>query len=333
MEWGMVFYMTISYITAPLLGGIIGYITNYIAIRMLFRPHTAKYVFGMKVPFTPGIIPKEKGRIAEAIGGAISLNLMNHDVLNRYLLSDEMIRKVRHAVERFFDKQKNNQESVADFLKHYISEEELQGIVSSVNSNLSTQVYYTLSDSEVGKNVAHIVVENAVEKMKKMNPVELFGGLFSGLSGLKAIAAKYAGASLWNKFFTMLQAPAEKLLTKNINGMLQKNGEEIVTKMIGNETQTLMNTPVALLLKDKDEQIAQIVKMMESVYSTVISEHLPRILESINISKIVRERINEMGMDETEKLIFEVMSRELKAIELLGALLGTIMGSINLIFF
>lgn len=324
---------SITYITAPLLGGVIGYITNYIAIRMLFRPHTAKYIFGMKVPFTPGLIPKEKGRIAEAIGGAISQNLMNHDVLNRYLLSEDMIKKVRYAVELFFDKQKNNQETVAEFLKHYISEEELQGIVASVNTNITSQVYYKLSDSEVGMNVAHIVVESAVEKMKRMNPVEVLGGLFSGLGGLKAIAAKYAGASLWNKFFTMLQSPAEKLLAKNINGMLQKNGEEIVAKMIGNETLTLMNTPVALLLKDKDEQIAQIVKMMESVYSTVISEHLPRILESINISKIVRERINEMGMDETEKLIYEVMSRELKAIELLGALLGMIMGSINLFFF
>lgn len=325
--------MTVSYIIAPLLGGIIGYITNYIAIRMLFRPHTAKYVFGMKVPFTPGLIPKEKGRIAEAIGGAVSQNLMNHDVLNRYLLSEEMTLKVRHAVEHFFDQQKNNQETVAQFLKHYVSEEELQAIMASVNTNITSQVYYKLSDSEVGKNVAHVVVENAVEKMKRMNPVEVLGGLFRGLSGLKAIAAKYAGASLWNKFFTLLQAPAEKLLAKNINGMLEKNGEEMVSKMIGNETQTLMNTPVALLLKGKDEQIAQIVKMMESVYSTVISEHLPRILESIDISKIVRERINEMGMDETEKIIYEVMSRELKAIELLGALLGMIMGSINLLFF
>lgn len=30
-----------SYIIAPLVGGVIGYVTNDIAIRMLFRPHTA----------------------------------------------------------------------------------------------------------------------------------------------------------------------------------------------------------------------------------------------------------------------------------------------------
>lgn len=110
-----------SYIIAPLLGGVIGYITNDIAIRMLFRPHTAKYLFGVHIPFTPGIIPKEKGRIAEAIGGVISENLMNKEVLERYLLSEEMIAKVRSAAEEFIATQKKNNETLAEFLDHYLS--------------------------------------------------------------------------------------------------------------------------------------------------------------------------------------------------------------------
>lgn len=70
-----------SYIIAPLVGGVIGYVTNDIAIRMLFRPHTAKHIMGWRVPFTPGIIPKEKERIAEAVGTVISDNLMSQEVL------------------------------------------------------------------------------------------------------------------------------------------------------------------------------------------------------------------------------------------------------------
>ena len=38
-----------------------------------------------------------------------------------------------------------------------------------------------------------------------------------------------------------------------------------------------------------------------------------------------------MDMDETEKLIFQVMDKELKAIVWLGALLGAVMGSINIL--
>ena len=319
------------YIVAPLVGGIIGYITNDIAIRMLFRPHTAKYVFGIKVPFTPGIIPKEKGRIAEAIGGAISQNLMNQEVLERYLLSDEMTLKVRMSVEDFLNIQKKSEESVADFLRHYISEEELQGIIASVNSNLTNQVHSKLTDSEVGKNVAHVVVEHVVDKMKAMDPTEILSGFAGGLGGLKAAAITMLGGNILGKFFSLLREPSENLLASNINSMLQKNGAEIVSTMIGNEAQTFMDTPMAKLLEGKDEQIKQIINTVESVYRTIISEHLPRILESVDIAKIVRERINEMDVNETEKLIFQVMDKELKAIVWLGALLGILMGSINLI--
>lgn len=35
-----------SYILPSLVSGIIGYVTNDIAIRMLFRPHTAKHFMG-----------------------------------------------------------------------------------------------------------------------------------------------------------------------------------------------------------------------------------------------------------------------------------------------
>lgn len=52
-----------SYIVAPFVGGIIGYVTINIAIRMLFRPHKAKYLLGLKIPFTPGIIPKRRGAL------------------------------------------------------------------------------------------------------------------------------------------------------------------------------------------------------------------------------------------------------------------------------
>ena len=92
-----------------------------------------------------------------------------------------------------------------------------------------------------------------------------------------------------------------------------------------------MNKPVSKLLEGHEEQLAQAVNTIESIYRSIITEHLPKILQSIDISKIVRERINEMDVNETEKLIFQVMDKELKAIVWLGALLGLVMGSINIL--
>ena len=321
--------METTYFIAPLLGGLIGYITNDIAIRMLFRPHKAKYLFGIHIPFTPGIIPKEKGRIAEAIGGVISENLMNNEVLEKYLLSDEMIGKVRSAVEEFISTQQQNQESVAPFLGHYLSNDEIDTIAQNINQSITKQTYEKLADSSVGDKVAHIAIDHVAQKLTIDGAQELLSGIGGALGGLKGMAAGLFGGNIVAKFLGMLREPAEHFLAKNINTMLRDNGEEIVSNMIGGEVDHFLDKPVCKLLEGHEEQLAQTVDTIESIYRSIITEHLPKILESIDISKIVRERINEMDVNETEKLIFQVMDKELKAIVWLGALLGLLMGCIN----
>ena len=323
--------MDLSYIIAPLLGGVIGYITNDIAIRMLFRPHTAKYVFGIHIPFTPGIIPKEKGRIAEAVGGVISENLMNKDVLEKYLLSEDMIEKVRSAVEEFIATQQRNNETVVQFLGHYLSKEEIDTIAQNINRSITKQTYEKLADSSVGEKVAHIAIDHVAQKLTIDGAQELLSGIGGALGGIGGIAAGLFGGNIVAKFLSMLREPAEHFLAKNINTMLRDNGEEIVSNMIGGEVDNFLNKPVSNLLEGHEEQLAQAVNTIESIYRSIITEHLPKILQSIDISKIVRERINEMDVNETEKLIFQVMDKELKAIVWLGALLGLVMGSINIL--
>lgn len=323
--------MELSYIIAPLLGGVIGYITNDIAIRMLFRPHTAKYIFGIHIPFTPGIIPKEKGRIAEAVGGVISENLMNKEVLGKYLLSEDMVGKVRSAVEEFIATQQRNDETVSQFLGHYLSKEEIDTISQSINQSITKQTYEKLADSSVGEKVAHIAIDHVAQKLTIDGAQELLSGIGGALGGLGGMAAGLFGGNIVAKFLGMLRDPAEHFLAKNINTMLRDNGEEIVSNMIGGEVDNFLNKPVSKLLEGHEEQLAQAVNTIESIYRSIITEHLPKILQSIDISKIVRERINEMDVNETEKLIFQVMDKELKAIVWLGALLGLVMGSINIL--
>ena len=322
-----------AYVIAPLLGGVIGYITNDIAIRMLFRPHKAKYVMGVHIPFTPGIIPKEKGRIADAIGGVISENLMNKEVLQRYLLSDDMVKKVRSAVEEFISTQQHNGETVREFLCHYLTEEEVATLSRKVSESLTKQTYQKLADSSVGEKVAHIVVNHVAEKLSVNGAQELLAGLGSAMGGLGGMAAGLFGANIVAKFLGMLRDPAERFLADHINTMLKNNGEEIVSNMLGGEIEGFLNKPMCKQLEGHDDQLKQVVNTIESIYCAIINDHLPKILESIDISKIVRERINEMDVNETEKLIFQVMDKELKAIVWLGALLGLVMGSINCLLF
>lgn len=316
-------------IIPPVVGALIGYITNAIAIRMLFRPHKPKYFFGKRIPFTPGIIPKEKGRIAEAIGTVISNNLMSKEVLGKYLLSSEMIAKVMNGVQEFIDKQKNNNDTLEQFLLHYVSKDDIESLAISVNDNITREAHEKVTSPEIGKQVAHAAMDYVAEKFNAGGAQEVLDGL-GIMSEIKGAVAMLFGKDVITKFLSLLREPAENYLAGNINNMLQKNGDEIISNLIGNETDKILSKPVKDILRGKDEQLVKITSSVVSVYTTIIQEHLPKILENIDISRIVRDRINEMDMDETERLILQVMDKELKAVIWLGALLGLIMGCFNI---
>lgn len=319
----------LSYIIPPVIGAFIGYITNDIAIRMLFRPHKPKYIFGVRVPFTPGIIPKEKGRIAEAIGTVISNNLMSKEVLGKYLLSDEMTDKLRKGIQTFIDRQKNNHETLEQFLLHYVSKEDIELLADNINDNMTREAHEKLTSPEIGRQVAHAAMSYVSDKFENSGAQEILDAL-GVMSGIKGAVAMLFGKNVIEKFLSLLREPAEDFLAGNINSMLQKNGDEIVSNLIGNETEKMLSKRVCDLLEGKEELMDEISSSVVSLYTTIIQEHLPKILENINISRIVRDRINDMDMDETEKLILQVMDKELKAVIWLGALLGLIMGGFNI---
>ena len=49
-----------SFLLPPLLGLFVGYVTNSLAVRMLFRPYRALYLWKLRIPFTPGVIPQRQ---------------------------------------------------------------------------------------------------------------------------------------------------------------------------------------------------------------------------------------------------------------------------------
>lgn len=318
-------FMLLEFLTAPVVGAAIGYATNYVAIKMLFRPHTAKYVCGVKIPFTPGIIPKEKSRLAEAVGEIISKNLMNREVLGNYLLSPEMINKVRDSVSDFIRRQQANEESLHDFLRRYLTETEIDHIAEDIDKILTGQLRSRVENPELGYMIARRVVAEAMVKMRKM---DLMSTALSDVSPMLSLLGKGL-YSILDVFLSAIREPAEKLLADNINRIIRDDGPQLVSSIIREETSSLLATPVRALLDGKDEQLRQVPGIAENIYRVIISEHLPRILQTINIAGIVSSRVNEMDMPETEKLVLQVVNKELRAIEWFGAGLGFIMGTVS----
>ena len=66
-------------------------------------------------------------------------------------------------------------------------------------------------------------------------------------------------------------------------------------------------------------------------YRKLVDQCVEGVLSSINISELIEDKINDMSIDELERLVQDVMKKELGAIINLGALIGFILGLLNLI--
>lgn len=92
--------MNVSMLVPPLVGSVIGYSTNWLAIKMLFKPHKAKYIGKFQLPFTPGVIPRERDRIASSLGEAVGNKLLTEDVILAELTGDNVIIQLKEYVAK-----------------------------------------------------------------------------------------------------------------------------------------------------------------------------------------------------------------------------------------
>jgi uncharacterized membrane protein YheB (UPF0754 family) len=76
------------------IAALIGGVTNYLAIRMLFRPHKPKFIGSWRIPFTPGLIPKRHEEIAAALGRVVAEYLVTSDALSERFASDDFANRI-----------------------------------------------------------------------------------------------------------------------------------------------------------------------------------------------------------------------------------------------
>lgn len=87
----------------PCLGAFIGYLTNRIAIRMLFRPLRPWHILGWRIPLTPGIIPSRRHELAASIGEMVGQRLLTSEEIGRALSREPFQEHVNTLVARHLE--------------------------------------------------------------------------------------------------------------------------------------------------------------------------------------------------------------------------------------
>lgn len=293
--------MDLSILSGPMIGALIGYGTNWIAIKMLFRPLKPVKIGKFTLPFTPGIIPKRKNELAKAIGDMVGNNLFTKDDIQKILLSNDVEKSIVGNIIKVFE----NQEPMHDLLLNIIDEEDYAQGKEALKLIISDKI----RDGLIKAKLSEIIVEE----------------------GKKAIKSKVTG--MLKMFVTddLINSIVEPMGFE-VEKYIKEHSQEKVIPIVENEISELENKSILELIKDLDLDldVEKIRNEMIKIYENFVLKYVSLLLEKFDISKVVEEKINDMNVIELEKLILTVMKKELGAIVNLGALIGLILGTVNI---
>lgn len=285
-------------ISGPLVGAIIGYCTNYIAVKMLFRPLNPVKIGNYTLPFTPGIIPKGKERLAKALGNAIGSTLLTREDMTKALLTDEVKNQVKDGVVSAI----LEAPSVKELAGSFVEEEKYL----EVRGNLTTAVENKILDAIKEAEIGNIVVEEGTKAIKE----RLSGGLI--------------GMFVTEDLIASMAEP----IKENIERYIDENGPMMVGNIVEKEAVNLENLSLGQVISENLEK-DRLCEAVEKVYVNLVEEQIGKIIDQVNIAGLVESKINDMDVLEVEKLTISIMKKELDAVVNLGALIGFVIGIIN----
>ena len=280
----------LRYIAAPLIGGIIGYITNDIAIRMLFRPRNAVYIGGHRLPFTPGLIPRQKDRIAVSLGRSVSTQLMNRETVEATIRSQESISSVYSMFENMAEKWKNDERTVRERLSLFFDDEEINSYCVSLQNRLTDDIVKRAQEADIGETL-----------LRHEKTILLHGIL------------RDAAIAFVNKLV------AEKLPL-------------IVSDQIGAAENDILEMRLCDIYTKYEDKMPQLINKLVDIYEMLAVKNIDKVLEIVDIEHMVEEKVKAFDAEQLESIIFGLMRKELRAIVYIGAMLGALMGFINLLY-
>ncbi len=137
----------IPIIASMSLGGIIGYSTNWIAIKMLFKPLREVRIFNIRVPFTPGVVPRQRHALGTSIGETIENHILTKESLSDTVHSEQFQRKLSYFLKTTVSSLNKNGLTISQQLKkNNVQKRQLVNFLSTTTLNNRTIFVKVLRD-------------------------------------------------------------------------------------------------------------------------------------------------------------------------------------------
>ncbi len=294
--------LVIPWIAPPIVGAFIGYWTNRIALRMLFRPHRPKHVLGVRVPFTPGIIPKNRSELATAIGRAVAEELLTPEAIRQQLRSPGF----RDGIRRWVGQQRRSLMETPITL----SAEQERQLLAALGGPITQAIRSVLEQPAVRERLIEIGDEAIEQYVSRQNIA-----VRTAFRAVRPLAANIVNGLIRDT----IDATSRNFNPQQVSSLMDNWIRSGSPKAIGDY----------IALAPDDE--ARIDDYVAERLITYLDNQLPALVKTLNLEILVTDRVNSFDVDTVEKLILDVTGYHLKWISWFGGLLGLIIGLLQLL--
>lgn len=187
----------------PVISALIGWFTNYIAVKMLFYPREEKDFIFFKLH---GIFPKRKDVLARRLGKVVAEELLSSESIRQHVETEETHKELLHAVSQEVDDylRERRERSRSKLLRSVFHDGRIDWLRDKIVSEISDSIPRLVSG--MGDKMAQMDVEEMVSEQvqqfdskkiedllksilqKELNFIELAGAILGFFIGCMQVA-------------------------------------------------------------------------------------------------------------------------------------------------
>ncbi len=361
-----------------LLSAAIGYITNYIAIEMLFKPYHKEKLHPLSILslgyWQQGLVPKNKNKIGAELGRQIETKLLNPEkmadelcgMVMEFVQNPEIIGNLRNTVQNLI---RSNEKSIMAFLIPQI-ERSLAKAVDSIMTKERLEMFWHESIEPfltAGENRA-LIANHIIASLQRRTPetVDILKRELQTISydflsrklpfgfGADALAEGLVAFVDWNNIgqrlrYKLGEESTAKLISEELLNCFVKLSDWLKSPEAAQKIgafATLLKTKITVFLHDYLQEtlpaMASETMQSDQLWQWVENDLLPslkpklenlirevgkeKVISKLNLASRVSEAVEKQDVKEFHDMINSIAAQHLGAIQVLGYILGGIVG-------
>ncbi|MBQ6388795.1 MAG: DUF445 family protein [Mogibacterium sp.] len=296
MDWNTILH----FILPPVVGAVIGYFTNLIAVKMLFFPHEEKRIFGHRVPFTPGAIPKGKARLAKSAGKIVQNELFTREDISSKLLTEEVEQPLIDRAMGILDE--NIRDTGAILTGSAAKYDKLEESFTELLTFKIAQAIRMMDIPAVIREEGGRMIHEQIQDSRLLRLV--------------------VSDHIVDRVMTTVGEKMEEFI--------DARGTEMINEITTSRIHDLGDRTPLHVLEQAGYDPEFVRRKMTEAYRESVVNAVNSALRRIDVASVVEDKINSMSVEDLEKGVLLVMKNELDMIVSLGALIGLVIGCINI---